>query len=180
MPQHIRCGIFCFIRKSLFDLFEALHSKLFYSKLFIRLFEALQSCDIFAENIEFDIHHGSYFDVAEVGVLSGVRDDGYGEGVVGWLAYGERNAVHGYAALIYGEVAFARHLLVQFIFEGEVGRTVCILHVDALGGFIHVSLHDMAVQSAVHNHRALHVHLVAHLQQTEVASIRVSFMAVTV
>ena len=26
MPQHIRCGIFCFIRKSLFDLFEALHS----------------------------------------------------------------------------------------------------------------------------------------------------------
>ena len=44
MPQHIRCGIFCFIRKSLFDLFEALHSKLFirfirsslfdYSKLF--------------------------------------------------------------------------------------------------------------------------------------------------
>ena len=84
MPQHIRCGIFCFIRKSLFDLFEALHSK-----LFIRLFEALQSCDILAENIEFDIHHGSYFDVAEVGVLSGVRDDGYGEGVVGWLADGE-------------------------------------------------------------------------------------------
>ena len=39
MPQHIRCGIFCFIRKSLFGsfealLFEALHSKLFYSKLF--------------------------------------------------------------------------------------------------------------------------------------------------
>lgn len=41
MPQHIRCGIFCFIRKSLFDLFEALYSKLFvrsssfdYSKLF--------------------------------------------------------------------------------------------------------------------------------------------------
>ena len=66
MPQHIRCGIFCFIRKSLFDLFEA-----------------LQSCDILTENIEFDIHHGSYFDVAEVGVLSGVRDDGYGEGVVG-------------------------------------------------------------------------------------------------
>ena len=31
MPQHIRCGIFCFIRKSLFDLFEAL------------LFEALHS-----------------------------------------------------------------------------------------------------------------------------------------
>lgn len=34
MPQHIRCGIFCFIRKSSFGLFEALHSKLFYSKLF--------------------------------------------------------------------------------------------------------------------------------------------------
>lgn len=53
------------------------------------LFKALESCDIFAQNIEFDIHHGSYFDVAEVGVLSGVRDDGHGEGVVGWLADGE-------------------------------------------------------------------------------------------
>ena len=53
------------------------------------LLEAFQSCDILAENIEFYIHHGSYFDVAEVGVLSGVRDDGYGEGVVGWLADGE-------------------------------------------------------------------------------------------
>ncbi len=72
MPQHIRCGIFCFIRKSLFDLFEA-----------------LQSCYILTENIKLDIHHGSYFDVAEVGVLSGVRYDGYGEGVVGWLADGE-------------------------------------------------------------------------------------------
>ena len=30
MPQHIRCGIFCFIRKSLFEAF--------YSKIFIRSF----------------------------------------------------------------------------------------------------------------------------------------------
>ena len=79
MPQHIRCGIFCFIRKSLFEalLFEALlfEALLFEALLFeALLFEALQSCDILTENIKLDIHHGSYFDVAEVGVLSGVRD----------------------------------------------------------------------------------------------------------
>ena len=89
MPQHIRCGIFCFIRKSLFDLFEALLFEALHSIIRSSLFEALQSCDILAENIKLDIHHGSYFDVAEVGVLSGVRYDGYGEGVVGWLADGE-------------------------------------------------------------------------------------------
>ena len=35
-----------------------------------------------------------------------------------------------------------------------------------------MSLHDVTVQSAVHHHRAFHVHLVAHLEQTEVAAVQ--------
>ena len=85
------------------------------------LFEALESCDVLTENIEFDIHHGSYLNVAEVGILAGIRDDGYGEGVVGWLTYSERNAVHGYAALIYGEISLTRHLFVKLLLKSEVG-----------------------------------------------------------
>ena len=112
MPQHIRCGIFCFIRKSLFDSFEAL---LFdYSKLF--------SLAIYLPRISNSIFTTVPTSMLQKLVFSHVlRNDGYGEGVVGRLADGERNAVHSYAALIYGEVTLARHLLVQFIFEGEVG-----------------------------------------------------------
>ena len=79
------------------------------------LFEAFQSCNIFAENIEFDVHHGSHFDVAEVGVLSCIRNDGNGEGVVGRLADGERNAVKGNAALVDREIAISRQFLVELI-----------------------------------------------------------------
>ena len=34
-----------------------------------------------------------------------------------------------------------------------------------------MSLHDMTVQSAVHQHRALYVHTVAHLQLAEVRAV---------
>ena len=34
-----------------------------------------------------------------------------------------------------------------------------------------MSLNDVSVESAIHQHRALHVHLVAHLQQTEVRTV---------
>ena len=88
---------------------------------FVHLLKALEASDILAEYVEFDVHHSAYLDVAEVGVLTGVRDDGYRESIVGWVADGERYAIYGYAALINGEVALASHLLVQLIFEGEVG-----------------------------------------------------------
>ena len=35
-----------------------------------------------------------------------------------------------------------------------------------------MTLYDMTVQSAVHQHRALYVHLVAYLKQTEVSTIQ--------
>ena len=34
-----------------------------------------------------------------------------------------------------------------------------------------MSLNDMPVESSVHQHRTLYVHLVAHLQQTEVRTV---------
>jgi electron transfer flavoprotein alpha/beta subunit len=71
---------------------------------FAGLFKALESSDIFAQNVEFDIHYRSHFDVAEVGILSGIRNDGNGKCVVCRITDGERNAVNGNAALIDGGV----------------------------------------------------------------------------
>ena len=67
---------------------------------FAGLFKALESSDIFAQNVEFDIHYRSHFDVAEVGILSGIRNDGNGKCVVCRITDGERNAVNGNAALV--------------------------------------------------------------------------------
>ena len=54
----------------------------------------LQPGDIFAEDVEFDVDDRSYANVAEVGMLEGVGDDGYLERVVGRVAYRQRYAVH--------------------------------------------------------------------------------------
>ena len=44
---------------------------------------------MFAQDVELDIYDSSYFNVAEVGVFTSVRDDGYSEGVVCRFANGE-------------------------------------------------------------------------------------------
>ena len=93
------------------------HGIFYYSKLF----KTLETSDVLTENIKLDVHNCSHFDIAEVGVLSGIRDDGDSKGVVGRLAYGERNTIHGYAAFIDGKIALASHLLVELKLEGEVG-----------------------------------------------------------
>lgn len=86
---------------------------------FTGLFKALESSDIFAQNVEFDIHYRSHFDVAEVGILSGIRNDGNGKCVVCRITYGERNAVNGNAALVHREIAFSCHFLIELIFESK-------------------------------------------------------------
>ena len=130
------------------------------------LFETLKASDILAEDVKLDVDDSSYFDVTEVGVLSSVRDDGDSEGVVGRFANGERNTIHGDASLVDGEITLACHLSIQLILEGEVGRSVGIPHANALGGLIHMSLYDVAIQAAIHYHRTLHVYFVSYLEQT--------------
>jgi hypothetical protein len=130
---------------------------------FVGSFMLVQTRYILAEYVELDVHACAHLDVAEVGVVVSVGDDSHGERVFCRVAHGERNAVHRYRSLVYCEVATLRHLAVELVLEGVVCRSVGVAHLLAHSSAVHMSLHDMTVQSAVHQHRALHVHAVAHL-----------------
>ena len=132
-----------------------------YSKL-------LQTGNVLADDVELEVDNRSDADVLEVGMLHGVGDDGYLKRVLRGVADGQRYAVNSYAALIDREVAVASHLAVQLVLEGEVGTAVSILHGDTAGGLVNVALHDVAVQTAVHQHGALDIHFVTNLQQSQV------------
>ena len=66
----------------------------------------------------------------------------------------------------------AGHLLAEVVAEGEVGGAISIVHGNTGGGLVYMALHDVAVESAVHQHRPLHVHLVAYAQQTQVRAVQ--------
>ena len=104
-------------------------------------------------------------------MLECVGDDGHLEGVGSGIADGEGDPVDGDGTLVDGEVALEGHLPVFGILEGEVGGAVGIVHGDAACCLVDVSLHDVAVEPAVHEHGSLHVDLVAHLQQAEVGAV---------
>lgn len=53
------------------------------------LFKALEPCNVFTKDVKFYVHDRSHFYMAEVGVLSGIRNDGDGERVVRRLAYSQ-------------------------------------------------------------------------------------------
>ena len=104
-------------------------------------------------------------------MLEGIGDDGHLERVERGVAYRQRHAVDGDAALIYGEVSPACHCLVEVVFESEILAAIGVGDLRANGSLIDMSLHYMSVEPSVHDHRPLHVHLVARLEQSEVTSV---------
>ena len=110
-------------------------------------------------------------DILEIGVLESVGDNSHSEGIALGIAYRERHAIDCHAALVNSEISLVSHLGVNTIFKGEILAAVGVLDGCALGCAVNVSLNDMPVEAAVHHHRALHVHLVARLQHTEITAI---------
>ena len=132
----------------------------------------VHSRNVFPNDVELDVDDGSLLDGVEVGVVEGVGDDADLEGVGCGTTYGEAHAVDGHASLIDGEIAVLDHLLRALVFEGVLVATLLVFHSDASGGLVNVPLHDMPIKAAVHQHRALHIHFVAHLEQSEVAALQ--------
>ena len=77
----------------------------------------------------------------------------------------------GLQTLVDSEVPLASHLAVIFIFKGEVGRAVGIVHSNATSRLIDVALHDVTIQTTIHQHRTLDIDLVANLQQSKVGAV---------
>ena len=101
-----------------------------------------------------------------------VGDDGHLEAVCAGVADGEADTVDGDGAFLDGHVSLPSHLRVGGVAEGVIPTAVGLAHVGADGRLVDVTLHDVAVQAAVHQHTALHVHAVANVQVSEVGALQ--------
>ena len=138
----------------------------------VGLSKLLEAGDVFAKDVELKVDNGADADVLEIGMFHSVRNDGYLESALRRIANGERHAVNGDRTLVDGEVAATRHLWRIVVLEGEIGGAVGIVQLDATSGLVYVALDDMAVETSVHQHGTLNVHLVANLQQSEVGTLQ--------
>ena len=133
-----------------------------------RLAQFLKAADVFAEDVVFNVHLRAHPDGVEIGVLEGVGDDADLEGFGCGIADGEADAIDRHAALVNGEITAAGQFGGIAVAEGEDVTAAVLLHAGTFGCVVHVALHDMAIKAAVHQHGALHVDFVAHLQTAKV------------
>ena len=139
------------------------------------LFILHQSANVFTYDVELKVDHRAYLDIVEIGILKSVRDNGHLEGVISGVAHCEAHTIHRNRALINGKVATLSHRLIESIFECEIVAAIGIINGYASGGLVNMTLHDVAIQTTVHHHATLNIHLITHLEQAQVGTVESFF-----
>ena len=111
----------------------------------------------------------------EIGMLISIRYDSHLEGIIRRVTYCQTNTIYRYRPFVYSNISTFRHLFVKCIFEREIPTSIRILYIHASSGLVHMSLHDMPVQTAVHHHATFYIHLVTYLQQPEIGTFQSLF-----
>lgn len=124
-------------------------------------FEVHDTADVFADNVEFEVHYTAFLDLVEIGMLVGVGNDRHLETVVLRVAYGEAYPVHGNRSFLYGHIAFGSHFGIEVVGEGIVSASVDKIYFCAAGCLVHMALHDVSVEAAVHEHATFEIHFVS-------------------
>ena len=101
-------------------------------------------------------------------MFEGIRDDRYLERVLHRVTYGQAHPVDGYRAFVYGKVSAFRYFGLEIILEREIPASVGIVNSRAYSCLVYMSLHDMSVQPAVHQHAPFYVHFIAFFQQPDI------------
>ena len=83
------------------------------------------------------------------------------ETVVLRVAYGEAYPVHGNRSFLYGHIAFGSHFGIEVVGEGIVSASVDKIYFCAAGCLVHMALHDVSVEAAVHEHATFEIHFVS-------------------
>ena len=101
-----------------------------------------------------------------------IRDDRYLKAIVFGVAHRQAHAIHANRALLHRQIPLASHRLVEAISKSVIPTSVSFAHLRANRRLIDVSLYDVAIQTAIHQHATLQIHLVAHLQLSQVRTIQ--------
>ena len=123
------------------------------------------SANVLADNVKFEVNNRTYLNGVKVGILESIRNDSNLEGVIGRITNGQADAVNRDRAFIHCKITATGHLRIIGILKGEIVTALSIINSHTTGRLIHMALHNVAIQSTIHHHATLHVHLIAHLKQ---------------
>jgi hypothetical protein len=107
----------------------------------------------------------------EISVLVSERNDSHFKAVGLRVADSEAYTIDSNAALFDSDITLASHLLVDLITESVTPTAVGFNDISATGSLVNVALDNVAVEPSVHNHAALHIHLIADFQFAEIAAL---------
>ena len=108
----------------------------------------------------------------KVGIFVSIRYDSYLESIIRRIAYRQTDTINSHRTLVYRDIATFRHFFIKCIFKCKIPASFRILDFHTSSRLIYVSLHDMSIQSAIHHHAALYIHLIAHFQQTKIRTVQ--------
>ena len=127
--------------------------------------------DVLADDVKFEVHHTALDNLVEIGMLMGIGYDGHLETAGLRIAHGEAHAVDRNGTFLDRRVTLAHHFGRGVIYKGIIPTAVDLFDTGATGGAIDMSLHDVSVETTVHEHTAFEVHLVADLQPTQITPV---------
>ena len=105
----------------------------------------MHPCDVFSDNVEFQIDHRASFYLAEIGMFKRVRNNRHFETVIRWCTHRKTNAIYGNRTFIYRQVTFFRYFFIEIVPESVVPAAAGFGNIGANGSLINVSLHDVPV-----------------------------------
>ena len=105
----------------------------------------MEAGNVFSQDVKLKIHDAPDLEGVKVGVFKSIGDDADLETVGGRLANGEAHAIDSDTALVHREITTLLHLRVEIIFKRKLRAPLLVLHIDAAGGAVDMTLHNVAV-----------------------------------
>ena len=126
----------------------------------------MHPCNVFSDNVEFQIDHRASFYLAEIGMFKGVRNNRHFETIIRWCTYRKANAIYRNRTFIYREITAFTPIGRALIFKMEIVTTIGIAHFGTHRRLIYVTLHNVSIKATVHYHAAFEIHFTAHFKIT--------------
>ena len=126
----------------------------------------MHPCNVFSNNIEFQIDHRASFYLAEIGMFKRVRNNGHFETIIRWRTHRKTNAIYGNRTFIYCEITTFTPIGRACIFKMEIVATIGIANFGTHRSLIYVTLHNVSIKATVHDHAAFEIHFTAHFKIT--------------
>lgn len=134
--------------------------------------EIVHACKIFADDVELNVDNATNNEVMKVGVFEGIGNDAHLKCVGRGTADCQGYTIDGDTSFVHAEIAASDHVVVAVISERKLVRPVLILYGYALRCTVHMSLYDVAVQTAVHEHGTFYIDFISNIKMAYITAFQ--------